>query len=409
MKNLLQVIEYEEITVEKINEIVKNEHKAKKIFEELEDFAKDNNELLQFSKRGHLKPQQYVGVIETKSGFVLEILPKIAKEDNKEKSKEILILMLKSLNNNFKKLNFSNLEKRKNFPLLEVFIEMFLDEVERLIVKGLKRAYLGNQENTKFLKGKLLINKQIEKNFIHKERFYIEYDEYSLNRIENKILKTTLIKLQKITKIHLLKIKNLLSFFENVGILHSNFKEYFKRIHLDRSMSYYEGAITLAKMFLLNETFMPYNGDSVAFALLFDMNKLFESFIGSYLKKNYSNVKLQHKKYNLFDNSNKFSLIPDIVFKDQIIIDTKWKIVNSQKDISQSDLYQMFAYASKYKDIKKFVLLYPYYEDIKIAPLKSKICNEEKEFHFCFVNLESLLPSCPKNFFINFINFSITN
>ncbi|MEO1928080.1 MAG: hypothetical protein ABGX26_05270, partial [Nautiliaceae bacterium] len=113
----------------------------------------------------------------------------------------------------------------------------------------------------------------------------------------------------------------------------------------------------------------PYKGESISFAILFDMNKLFESFVGSCFKKYSKEVKLQHKKFHLFDIEKKYGLIPDIVVENKIF-DTKWKIIKSLEDISGSDFYQMFAYAKKY-DSKEVTLIFPKVYD-----------TEEKELGF---------------------------
>ena len=68
----------------------------------------------------------------------------------------------------------------------------------------------------------------------------------------------------------------------------------------------------------------------------------------------------------LFDSPQKFALRPDIVIatKDdkKIILDTKWKSLEDvpQKNygISQSDMYQMYAYSKKY-ETPNIWLLYP--------------------------------------------------
>lgn len=68
-------------------------------------------------------------------------------------------------------------------------------------------------------------------------------------------------------------------------------------------------------------------------------------------------------------------LKPDLYIENKTILDTKWKIPNDSEDekkqgIAQSDLYQMFAYACKFKiyDIK---LVYPLCE--KTQDLQRKI------------------------------------
>jgi len=370
-----QVIEFDNIFKDEINN--------SKYFNELENIAQ-TTELLAYSKKGGLKSQNYVGIIQTKSRFVLEILPKISVNNDYEESKKILIEMIKTLKNHpFKKISTANLKTDK-MPLLEIFISFFLNELDKLIKKGIKKDYVLQQDNQRFLKGKLLINEQIKKNLVHKERFFVEYNEYIDDILENRIIKATLKKLSKISKNFYNKklIRKFLFIFDNVGEIKDLCE--LKKIYLDRSKKYYESVIKMCKIFLYDKSYTPYKGESIAFAILFDMNKLFESFVGHCFKNFSQGVKLQHKKFHLFDVEKKHRLIPDIVLGNKIF-DTKWKILKSLEDISGNDFYQMFVYVKKY-DSKEVTLIYP-----KIYEL------EEKEFGFdennkmkiCFFDLKN--------------------
>ena len=131
-------------------------------------------------------------------------------------------------------------------------------------------------------------------------------------------------------------------------------------------MSGYATILAWSKVFLKNKTFTSYNGDSIAYALLFPMEKVFESFVAQQVKRYCTDydVYAQNKRKYLFDN--KFMLLPDIVLekshKAVCIIDTKWKILNNNQNdnygISQADMYQMFAYAKKF-NCSSIVLCYP--------------------------------------------------
>lgn len=97
------------------------------------------------------------------------------------------------------------------------------------------------------------------------------------------------------------------------------------------------------------------------------MNLLFESYVYDYLRKNgsFRNIKNQDKKHHLaYENEKgKFALKPDIVINyGKIIIDTKWKILSLEEinqGISQSDMYQLYAYGTKYENCEKLYLIYP--------------------------------------------------
>ena len=96
----------------------------------------------------------------------------------------------------------------------------------------------------------------------------------------------------------------------------------------------------------------------LALALLFDVNVLFESYVGNFIKKSFSGTILQHSEKHLVESPKNFRLRPDIFLKDKFIADTKWKIVKSGDDISQADLYQLYAYGKKY-ECGRLYLVYP--------------------------------------------------
>ncbi|NPA10671.1 MAG: McrC family protein, partial [Epsilonproteobacteria bacterium] len=358
-----------------------NGEKAKRFFKKLEEFAQ-RTKLLDYSNKGELKANQFVGIFYN-DGIVLEIYPKIAKNSDFKNSKEVFLRMLKTLKDSgFEKLDDSKINKLKNFPLLEVFISLFLDEVEEIVKKGIKHNYITKEENQAFLKGKLKIKEQIKYNFIHKERFYVEYDEYLPNILENRVIKTTLLKLNKISNQK--RIKKLLFVFDEVAPIHN--LSILKNITLNRLTNYYENAIKLSKIFLFGYGLSTYSGDEDVFALFFDMNRLFESYVGEFFKKNSKNVRLQDKTHYLFENAKFKQLKPDIVIDDKVIIDTKWKIVESKNDISESDLYQMLAYAIKY-NIKKIYLMYPKNSDMKPVTFSTTICNNTYKIKITFFDL----------------------
>lgn len=374
MKNSFSILEYRSIYHNHDDtynlDIQKNLAVPKKVFDDLKQFVLKNNEQTLFLKPSYknglgetLQAQNYVGVIQTKDGTTIEILPKIQNLDESE-SKKILIKMLKTLKRSpFKNFNMAHLKSSK-MPLFEIFITMFLEELAKLIQKGIKSDYITKEENLKFLKGKLKINEQIKKNYIHKENFFVEYQEFLSDRVENRLIKTTLEFLYKRSKSNKnqQRIREFLFVFDGIEVSH-NIKNDFSKVKLNCQMKDYEQTLLWCRTFLLENSFSPYKGSDIAFALLFDMNLLFESYVGHYLKRKGLDVSLQDKGKYLVEEPNKFALKPDIVINDkeeQLIADTKWKIIRSEKDISQADMYQLYAYGTKYPDCKKLYLIYPY-------------------------------------------------
>lgn len=359
------------------NDNTKDNFIKKETFDSLEKFVLENEKTAQYlkitTKNGFgkvLQAQNYVGVIQTKDGTTIEILPKI-KNATTEKSKDILIKMLKTLKNSpFKNLSVANLKSSK-IPLFEIFISMFLEELTVLVRNGIKSDYISKEENLKFLKGKLKISEQIKYNTIHKERFFVQYEEFISNRVENRLIKTTLQFLYNKSKLNKnqQRIREFLFVFDEIEISH-NIKTDFSKIKLNRQMKDYEQVLLWCKTFLFENSFSPYKGNDIAFALLFDMNLLFESFVYSYLKKssNFQDIKSQDRTHHLaYENGiGRFRLKPDIVINGgKIIADTKWKILSEDKaynGVLQDDMYQLYAYGTKYDNCEKIYLIYPFDE-----------------------------------------------
>ncbi|NLD05712.1 MAG: restriction endonuclease, partial [Synergistaceae bacterium] len=66
---------------------------------------------------------------------------------------------------------------------------------------------------------------------------------------------------------------------------------------------------------------------------------------------------------------------PDIVLEfggHTVVLDTKWKILSDNyrnRGISQSDMYQMYAYSKKY-EADSIILVYPYTEDVSKTDIR---------------------------------------
>ncbi|KIM08181.1 MAG: hypothetical protein KU29_05110 [Sulfurovum sp. FS06-10] len=328
-------------------------------YEELEAFAKTDKgkDVLQFTGNGkYLQAKSYVGTIQTTSGFTLEILPKTAKDKDSETSKQIFMELLRLLYKlpNYKKIDSANFEKLKNLDIFEIFITMFLDEVRLIIKKGIKSDYIEQQDNLFYLKGKLLINEQIKQNTIHKERFFVQYDDYNQNRAENRLIKSTLMLLSKLSK-DFTNIRKIRQYMEHMNWVEmsQNIDNDIRQIKVGRGMEHYHNALIWAKVFLKKESFSSFSGDTIAFAILYPMEKLWECFIEWWLKKTYLHLQIEAQNGGFIFvqdacKKNLFTVRPDFLIKkeDKIICvaDAKWKLIESNNDFSQSDFYQLFAY-----------------------------------------------------------------
>lgn len=342
----------------------------------------DETHVSQFLKIGMsarkkvLTAQNYVGVIETLDGTVIEILPKIYKNEQQEDARKLLMQMLAALDDMpFKYFQNAPLRTEK-LSIMEIFISMFLTELHKLIRKGIKSDYVSKEDNLNVLKGKIKWSEHIRKNTVHKERFYVEYDEYSPDRAENRLIKATLNLLKKRAKSSKNQkgISECMFVFEDV-CESANIDIDFSKVKTNRTMRDYEKVLAWCNVFLRNKSFTNYHGNDVAFALLVPMEKIFEAFVTKWLKKTNKHwqLKTQEARFSLVDkhiDKPMFKIRPDIIMRHEqalAIIDTKWKLLNSKTadkyGISQSDMYQLYAYGKKYSSkeatIPTLYLVYP--------------------------------------------------
>lgn len=352
----------------------------------------------------------YVGLIQLKNGQQIQIFPKIDFDGN---IRDTFLKMLKCLKD-FPGRNAADASLATDKTnLYEIFIGMYVQECRNLVKKGIKSSYINVEDNSNYYKGKLLVSQHIRKNLTHKERFYISYDEFLPDRAENRLIKSTLLKLQNITGSAKTSkdIRQLLTAFEMINPS-VNYEKDFSKIVTNRNTKDYEMLMKWSKVFLFNKSFSTFSGKTVSRAILFPMEKLYESYVGAQMRKAFGpegwKVSEQDKGYYLFDelkgenNSRSiFRVRPDIVMRrgEQIVVlDTKWKRLVSERSknygISQADMYQMYAYGKKYTtdDFRPEVwLLYPKTTDM-IEPLLFK-SDDGITVHAFFVDVPNIKES----------------
>lgn len=369
-----------------------------KYFRELEHFImeytseSDETDILEFMKIGYRRGvgdtvtfNSYVGIIELPSGFQIEILPKVSlgEDENNAQTKRIFLRMLNCLKDFDGKVFSSASLNTDKMNLYEIFIRMYIQEAWLLVKRGIKSDYLVTENNLAYFKGKLDVSKQIKYNAAHKERFYMIYDEYEVNRSENKLIKSTLLKLLRLSSNtdNTRELRQLLYSFELVAES-TNYEKDFSKVSLTRGMKEYKMLIQWARIFLLNKSFTTFSGENSGKALLFPMEQVFEAFIAKQVnsifgRQSFGSVRTtaQDHGYFLFDKPQKFKLRPDLVVKSStnsehpiVIMDTKWKRLNpsakSNYGISQADMYQMYAYSKKYKT-PDIWLIYPLNDEVR--------------------------------------------
>lgn len=368
-----------------------------KLFKELYDYwleDKETQKIFTFENKNCLKATSYVGIIQTKN-LSIEILPKIYDDkSDKDNVRNIFINMLKPiLDMNEVQIDKADLSVTKNKNIYEMFISLFVSFMDILIHKGLKSEYILKEDNQYFLKGKLKINENIRKNYIHKERFYVEFDEYLPNRVENRLLKSTIQLLLKKTNDYENKkaLRQQLFIFDEVTPS-SSYDIDISKINLHRGMEYYKTPLLFAKVFLKHESFTSLRGKDNVFALLFPMETVFEKYMEFVL--NNSKELLEINKVMVNGGKNEYlvsndscqmaRLEPDYLLemtsRKYIVTDAKWKLIEEKENkncntvnISSGDVYQIFAYLNFYDCEDTAYLFVPKINDLKNTEFKYKI------------------------------------
>jgi 5-methylcytosine-specific restriction enzyme subunit McrC len=337
-------------------------------FEALQRFYADSSPYFSLLHKG-VKFNEFVGVLQV-GNLIIEVLPKMDRDDSDEKWRAILLGMLRAVGIfDVHAPSNSNLSLKAK-SILDLYFELFISEVEKLVHAGLAKKYRKSEGNKSSLKGRILFGQHIRQNLVHHERFYVSHVMYDQHHALNQILYKTLQLLQHLNTNSTLSSRIgavLLNFPEMEEIRVS--KELFLRINYSRRTGPYRKAIEIAKLLLLQYHPDVTSGDDDVLALMFDMNVLWEQFVYVSLRKSLpkgQTIESQcSKDFWRPDTGTKVKMRPDIVVnKDKTncyVLDTKWKNLEG-KNPSPDDLRQMFTY-SNYFQAPKTALVYPADED----------------------------------------------
>ena len=345
--------------------------------------AQEREELKSFqgvfkqNSNGTLTASNYVGVITTKRGTVVEILPKIDlggdPAPHHEKTKRLFLSMLRCWRGFDKKtLPESDIRALRRFPMLEVFVRQFLVNLNALARGGLARRYISVEENLPYLGGRLLFREQIRENLTNQARFYVAHDELSVNRPANRLIHSAMAKLtpqvQDTENRRLLH--QLMATFADVPKTANPHADW-QRHQVDRSMPHYGPVMQWVGLFLFGHGLTTFAGRHQNLSLLFPMEQVFEDFVTHSFRRHQDCylVRAQHpqKKLVRIGDQEAFTMKPDITLsaghRVRFILDAKWKHINAFADhpkhgIDQNDLYQLYAYGKGY-GCDVVALIYP--------------------------------------------------
>jgi 5-methylcytosine-specific restriction enzyme subunit McrC len=330
-----------------------------------------------------LRAQQIVGVIVADGGVTLEILPKIDGHDGSSEAeatatrRNLVHMLARVIDLDIAEGRITDLDWQRD-NLLEILIALFCDRLFEAIHRGVPRRYVGHDEDRAALRGRLDAKRQFTMLAASPQLMACRYEELSADIALNRIMKAAVMRLRNHARAErnqrrLAELSFAFAEVTTVPVRELPWDE----VVIDRTNRAWSQLIELAKL-LLGERFQTTSSGGVrGFSLLFEMNTLFEEFVGRTLQRRmvgrpYRICLQGPQKFGLVDAETgkaRFAMRPDIVLyrgaEPALIIDTKWKRLKRQGDdprhgVAQADIYQMMAYAQVY-GCARMLLLYPHY------------------------------------------------
>ncbi len=347
--------------------------------------TEDNSQYFSLIDHG-VKFKSWVGILQV-GNLYIEVLPKISNQDGSSKDvqdewRNRLCKMISFTKTLDIRTTEQSSQNTKSQPLWEIFYRYYLSLVQDLIKSGLVKSYKHEIANRTSLKGKLIFQKQITKNVVHKEKFYTDASVYNRDTLVNQVLFKALRLISKYPSISF-ESKSLLENFEEITDKKPQQVDWNKiqQAKTARKTASYSDALTFAEL-IIKGTNPDFNsGLYDVVGIMFDMNKLFEKYVAQKLAAAFpGKISAQNGGY-IWKNRR---AIPDIIYKksasENIIFDTKWKRISDEKDIASADIFQMYVYCKRF-NAKKAFLVYPWHSDLPFGQTVQEDCIEDGILH----------------------------
>lgn len=349
-------------------------------------------------KNKELKSNKFVGVIHFENQTI-NLLPKLFYKGTAATSIEVKLINSHILwwLSYCRKLRFPNYLSGLNSQqsdFFEILIYLFSKYTKELLNSAVYQKYIEVENELSFVKGSINFSEYINQNLARGRNHKVNcrYDSFEMDNPFNQCVKSVTRLLLTATKDQQNRrnLNDILFLLDEVSDVTISAEEC-KLIQFNPMFKDFETIRDYCLLFLENSVSFNYKNDLKLFAFLLPMEYVFEDFIYGFIDKELEYVKAKSQAKYTLDEEKHFGLKPDLLLsiKDRsIIADTKYKMVyadslDNKKGISQNDLYQMVAYAIRFKvtDIKLF---YPNTvsvntsTDLKTIEIIDELANQEK-------------------------------
>ena len=330
-----------------------------------------------------LRARGVVGILATGDAS-LEILPKIdvpqgetVENQNAAIRKRLVHMLAVALDLRIDLGSVTDLAWQRE-TLLEILIRIFCDKLTSALRRGMPRRYVGQDEDLPTLRGRLDLNRQFTRYAVNPSRLACRFDVMSEDIVLNQVMKAAVFHLLRISRraTNLQRLRELAFVYADIADVPVSALRW-NEVNIDRTNRSWQELFAMARLFLQDRYQTTTGGTGQGTAMLFEMNALFEEYVGRLIARALVGtdltVSLQGGRRfcltSVDTNRELFQTKPDILVRRAgtitHVIDTKWKRISSQIDdpklgVSQADVYQMMAYAQLYH-APRLTLLYPHH------------------------------------------------
>ena len=333
--------------------------------------------VLEHGRKG-LRARGVVGVIAT-PGCQLEILPKIEGTGetgvNDATLRKRLIHMLAVARDIRIDVRAITLLGSQRNTILELLIRLFCHNLADAVRQGIPQQYSDQEEDLPTLRGRLDVTRQFSTLAVSPQKLACRFDARSPDIALNQVMRAAIGKLARLAR-----APDNQRALRELNFAYADISEVppaalrWDLIALDRTNTRWRELLSLARLFLRDRHQQTSAGPIDGFALLFEMNILFEEYVGRLLARALAGTGLRataqggHRDCLYEGENGRFRTRPDLIVRQgsqiALIIDTKWKrikrIDDPKRGVSQADVYQLMAYGRLY-DCPYVMLLYPHH------------------------------------------------
>jgi 5-methylcytosine-specific restriction enzyme subunit McrC len=233
--------------------------------------------------------------------------------------------------------------------IVDLLIHVFLNQVQSLVHRGLKRTYVNCEDELIPVRGRMDVRRTFALHMQAKPKVWCSFDEYTLDGTENRALLRTLrvISSNAVFLQHRRRVAHRLT-ADFVGVSDVDWQpKQIDPIVCDRLSSHYEPALRLARMILDSMGLANDFGGAQSSGFLLRMHDLFERFVGRRLAAILGShgISVRNQVTLPFDREAQAEIRPDLVIQAKngyrLVADTKYKDGIAPEP---GDLYQMLAY-----------------------------------------------------------------